>query len=156
MAPAAVSHLRGRGQWQIGAARDLPERRVVLSLVLYIAAARSGARPPSRGTDASLLILLVSFPGRYFDRSTYRSAASAQTGPLARLLNELSYVYCYFGCSSTLTPSLSTILTLNSGMCTKKRTWISSMHFLSNSRPCCSLMPGVHSRSKIDRTKDDT
>ena len=38
-----------------------------------------------------------------------------------RLLNELSYVYFYFGCSRTLTPSLSTILTLNSGMWTKNR-----------------------------------
>ena len=38
------------------------------SVIYYdVAAARSGARPPSRGTDAALLILLVSF--RYADRS---------------------------------------------------------------------------------------
>ena len=36
-----------------------------------------------------------------------------------RLLNELTYVIYYFGCARTLTPSLSTIFTVNSGMCTK-------------------------------------
>ena len=36
VAPLAVPDLRGRGQRQVGAARDLPERGLLLSIVLYI------------------------------------------------------------------------------------------------------------------------
>ena len=60
VAPAVVSDLRGRGQRHVGAAGHLPERGVVLSIVLYIcgfAVPRGKAsilRPPSRGADASL------------------------------------------------------------------------------------------------------
>jgi hypothetical protein len=62
VAPLAVPDLRGRGQRQVGPTRHLPERRLLLSIVLYMhgvragrrrAADLSGARPPEP-RDASL------------------------------------------------------------------------------------------------------